>query len=459
MSLPQDLNFALRTFRKNPGFTGAAVLALGLGMGANSAMFSVIDGVLLRPLPFPRSERLVNVWENNLKRNLPRLVAAPANYYDWRQQNQAFQALGAYQPNTFNLASAEGEPERFLGAISDRGFFDALGVKPALGRVFTEAEDQPGRDGVVILGHGVWRQRFGGDPKIVGQALNINGRQRTVIGVMPEGFEYPPQSVMWSPLGFDNETRERRDFHRLRVIGRLKDGVTLEGARAEFETIGSRLAAEYPTFNRDASIVVNLLLDDMVGPIRPALLVLLGAVAFVLLIACANVANLLLAKAAGRQREMAIRASLGAGRSRIITQMLTESVLLSLAGGLVGLLLAYGAFHGLLALAPANLPRLGEASLNSAVAVSTLLLSAVTGIVFGLAPAWYASKTDVHSLLKEGARGTSGGGTGGRGLDPAGRRGTAHAKLLRDRACRRRVPAGTFDDGAACARSFQIRRA
>jgi predicted permease len=407
MSLLQDLKFTLRTFRKNPGFTFAAVFALGLGMGANSAMFSVIDGVLLRPLPFPRSEQLVNLWENNLKRNIPRFTVAPANYYDWRKQNQAFSVLGAYQQNTFNLASREGEPERFLGTICDRWFFDALGIQPALGRIFSEEEDQTGRDGVVILGYGVWHQRFGGDPKIVGQTLNMNGLPRTVIGVMPEGFEYPPQSVMWSPLGFDNETRERRDFHRLRVIGRLKEGVTLERARSEFETIGSRLARQYPAFDQDAGIIVNLLLDDLVGQIRPALLVLLGAVAFVLLIACANVANLLLAKAAGRQREIAIRASLGAGRSRIVTQMLTESILLSLAGAVIGLLLAYGTFRGLLALAPANLPRLNGAGLNSAVAWTSLALAVITGIVFGFAPAWYASKTDVHSLLKEGARGTS----------------------------------------------------
>jgi putative ABC transport system permease protein len=407
MNVFQDLKFALRTFRKNPGFTGAAVFALGLGMGANSAMFSVIDGVLLRPLPFPHSERLANVWETNLKRNLPRFTVAPANYYDWRKENQSFSALGAYQQNTFNLASTEGEPERFLGTNSDRGFFDALGVRLALGRIFSEEEDQPGRDGVVILGYGVWRQRFGGNPKIVGQTLIMNGKPRTVIGVMPEGFEYPAQSVMWSPLGFDNETRARRDFHRLRVIGRLKDGVTLEQARAEYQTIGSRLAAQYPAFDRDSGITVNLLLDDMVGQIRPALLVLLGAVAFVLLIACANVANLLLAKAAGRQREMAIRASLGAGRGRIVSQMLTESILLSLAGGVAGLLVAYGAFQGLLSLAPANLPRLSEAGLNSTVVGVSMLLSVITGIVFGLAPAWYASKTDVHTLMKEGARGSS----------------------------------------------------
>ena len=405
MNLLHDLRFAARTFRNNPGFTFTAIFALGLGIGANSAMFSVIDGVLLRPMPFPRPNQLVNVWENNLKRNIPRFAAAPANYYDWRKQNQVFSSLGAFQPNTFNLDSKEGEPERYLGAICDRGFFDVLGVQPLLGRVFTDEEDQPGHDGVVILGYGVWRQRFGGDARMIGQSLNMAGRARTVIGVMPPGFEFPAQAVMWSPLGFDNETRQRRDLHRLRVIARLKDGMTLGRARSEFQTIGGRLALEYPFFNRDAGIVVNLLLEDVIGPIRPALLVLLGAVAFVLLIACANVANLLLAKAAGRQREIAIRASLGAGRSRIWSQMLTESLLLSLAGGTAGLVFAYGAFRGLLALAPANLPRLNEVQLNSEVVWFTLLLSVLTGIVFGLAPAWYASRTDVNSLLKEGSRG------------------------------------------------------
>ncbi len=407
MSLLQDLNFAFRTFRKNPGFSFAAIFALALGIGANSAMFSVIDGVLLRPLPFPRSDRLVNVWETNLKRNFPRFPVAPANYYDWRKQNQVMSALGAYQLSTFNLASAEGEPERYIGVICDRGFFDALGVAPALGRVFTEEEDQPGRDDVVILGYGLWSQRFGADAKIVGQSLNMNGRFKTVIGVMPPGFEYPPQSVMWAPLGLDSAARARRDFHRYRVIARLKDGVTLERARSDFQTIGSRLALQYPVFNQDAGVVANPMLEDTVGQIRPALLVLLGAVVFVLLIACANVANLLLAKAAGRQREIAIRTSLGATSARILSQMLTESVLLAVAGGLVGLLLAYGAFRGLLTLAPTNLPRLTEVGLNSTVVWATLLLSAITGILFGFAPAWYASKTDVNSLMKEGSRATT----------------------------------------------------
>ena len=402
-----DLRFALRTLRNNPGFTGAAVLALGLGIGANSAMFSVVNGVLLRPLPFPGSDRLVNVWESEPKRNLPKMVAAPANYYDWRAQNQVFSTLGAFIQSTFNLASTEGEPERYLGSSTDRGFFDALQVSPILGRIFTDEEDQPGRDGVIILSYGIWRSRFGGDPKIIGQTLTFDNKPRTVIGIMPEGFEYPAQSTMWAPLALDNETKAQRDLHRYRVIARLRDGVTLERARSEFQTIGSRLAAQYPEFDNDDSVLVNPILEDTVGPMRSALLVLLGAVMFVLLIACANVANLLLAKAAGRQREIAIRNSLGAGRGRLVRQMLTESMLLSFAGALLGLLLAYGAFHGLLSLAPRNLPRLNQVGLDSTAVEFTLLISVLSGILFGLAPAWQASRADLNSLLKEGSRSVS----------------------------------------------------
>ncbi len=399
-----DFRLALRTLAKNPGFTGAALLALTLGIGANSAMFSVIDGVLLRPLPFPRSNRLVNVWETNFKRNLPKFVVAPANYYDWLAQNHAFSAIGAYVGNTFNLASKEGEPERYIGASSDRGFFDALQVSPILGRIFTEEEDQPGRDGVIILSYRLWRSRFGGDPKIIGQTLTFDNKPRTVIGIMPEGFEYPPQSTMWAPLGFDNETKARRDLHRYRVVARLRDGISLERARSDFDAIGLRLADQYPVFNKDAGVSVIPLLEDTVGQMRPALLVLLGAVAFVLLIACANVANLLLAKAAGRQREIAIRNSLGAGRVRLVRQMLAESLLLSITGASLGLLLAYAAFHGLLSLAPSNLPRLKEVGLDLRAVEFTLVISIFSGILFGLAPAWHASRTDLNSLLKEGSR-------------------------------------------------------
>ena len=383
----------------------SAILAAGLGIGATSAMFSIIDGVLLRPLPFPAPEQLVNVWESVPSRNLPRFIVAPGNYYDWRTQQHVLSKLGAYQQAAFNLASPGSEPERFIGATCDTGFFATLGVSPMMGRLFTDEEDQPGHDGVVVLSYGVWQQRFGGDDHILGRSLDINGRQRTVLGVMPRGFEYPAQSVMWSPAGLDGPARARRDLHRFRVIGRLAPGVSLEKARGEFRTIAARLAAAYPDFNKDEFSEVNFVLDDLVGAVRPALLVLLAAVAAVLLIACANVANLLLAKASGRQREISIRTSLGASRGSILGQMLTESMILALAGGAAGLLLANAGFHGLISLAPANVPRLDQVSPNARVIELSLALSVITGILFGLAPAWYASHVDVNSMLKEGMRG------------------------------------------------------
>jgi putative ABC transport system permease protein len=407
MNLFRNLQFALRMVRKNPAVAISAVLAIALGVGATSAMFSAVDGILLNPLPFPGSERLVNVWETAPSRDLQQLVVAPGNYYDWRTQNHVFSAIGAYQQAAFNLASREGEPERFLGAICDADFFTTLGVKPVLGRNFARDEDQPGHSDVVVLGYSVWQQRFGASREVLGQKLNINGRPRTVIGVMPAGFEYPQQAVMWSPLGFDAETRERRDFHRLRVIGRLKDGVTLEGARAEFRTIAARLAEQYPDLNRDESVLVNPVLADLVGPVRNPLLVLLGAVFAVLLIACANVANLLLAKASGRHREIAVRAAMGASRRTILGQMLTESLVLAILGGAAGIVIAQLALNGLVALAPPNTPRLDQVVLNWRVAGLGLALSMATGILFGLAPAWYASRVDVSSLLKEGGRGNT----------------------------------------------------
>lgn len=404
----QDIKFTFRMMRKSPVFALSAIVAGGLGIGATSAIFSIVDGVLLRPLPFPRSEQLVNVWENSQKRNIPRMVVAPGNYYDWRSQKQVLSAIGAYQQATFNLASRDSEPERFVGAICDPGFFAVLQVNPILGRPFTEDEDRPDHNNVVILSYNLWQQRFGGDPHIVGHNLDLDGRSQTVVGVMPKGFEYPALATMWAPFGLDRFTRERRDFHRFRVIGRLRDDVSLDRARGDFQTLGARLARDYPELNQDESIVVNRMLDDIVGDVRPALMVLLGAVAFVLLIACANVANLLLAKASGRQREIAIRTSLGAGRAAILRQMLTESMILAMMGGACGLLMANGAFQWLIATAPANVPRLNEVGLNWRVVGLTLLLSVVTGILFGLAPAWHAARIDVNSLLKEGMRGSSG---------------------------------------------------
>jgi putative ABC transport system permease protein len=401
-----NLRYALRTFRRKPVFAASAIIAIALGIGATTAMFSVIDGVLLRPLPLPHSERLVNVWESVPTRNLPKLVAAPGNYYDWRTQNKVFSAIGAYNLNFFNLDSDTGEPERFVGEICDAGFFEVLGTQPLMGRVIAQSDDQPGHEGVVVLGYGVWKQRFGGDPNIIGKPLSINARTRVVIGVMPQGFAYPADAVMWAPLAFDNEMRARRDLHRLRVIARLADGVTLDRARGDMQTIARRLEAAFPDLNKDETTAVNLVLDDLVGRLRMALIVLLAAVGAVLLIACANVANLLLAKASARQREMAIRTSMGAGRWNIAGQMLTESLVLAFAGGGLGLLLAAALFRGLLRLAPATIPRLDQVGLNWTVAGLAMGLALITGVLFGLAPAWYASRVDLQALLHEGGRST-----------------------------------------------------
>ena len=402
----QNLKFGLRMARRSPMVAAAAILAAALGIGASSAIFSIVDGVLLRPLPFAAPEQLVNVWESMPYRHLPTLIVAAANYYDWRNQNHVFSAMGAYQATAFGVSTGDAEPIRYPGAVCDPGFFATLRVTPMLGRLFTEEETQPGRDAVIVLSYHLWQERFGGDEHVLGRMLEINGRNRTVIGVMPRGFDYPAQSQMWGPVPLDPAARARRDYHTLRVIARLKNGVTLGQARAEMQTIAARLAAQYPDLDKDDSAVVNPIVDDLVGNIRPALLVLSAAVAFVLLIACANIANLLLAKASGRQREMAIRASLGAGRRAILAQMLTESAILAILGGAAGLAITAIGFHGLLRLAPANLPRVEDVALNWRVVELALALSLVTGILFGFAPAWYAARIDVNSMLKEGSRGS-----------------------------------------------------
>lgn len=405
--LLDNLRFALRMARRSPSVSISAILAAGLGIGASSAIFSILDGVLLRPLPFDQPAQLVNVWENFPNRHLTRLVVAPANYYDYRDQNHVFSSIGAYQTAAFGIATNGAEPVRYLGAVCDPGFFATLRAAPMLGRSFTAEETQPGHDGVILLGYSLWQERFGGDPNVLGRTLDINGRQRTVIGVMPRDFDYPSQSALWGPLPLDPQTTARRDLHSLRVIARLKDGLTLDQARAEFQTIAARLAAQYPDLDQNDLATVNPVIDDLIGEVRPALYVLAAAVGFVLLIACANIANLLLAKASARQREMAIRASLGAGRAAILAQMLTESVVLSILGGIAGLAITAVGFHSLLSLAPASVPRLDNVTLNWRVVEVSLALSVLTGILFGFAPAWYASKIDVNSMLKEGTRGTT----------------------------------------------------
>jgi putative ABC transport system permease protein len=408
----QDLRFGFRQLRRNLGFTIFAVLTLALGIGANSAIFSVVNGVLLRPLPFARPERLVDIWEAMPKRNISRLPVPPGNYLDWRARNHVLSNLGGFVQAGFS-ATSTGEPERYIGAYCDEGLFPTLGVTPILGHGFSANDNIPGHDAVIVLSYGLWKKRFGGDPNVLGRQMVLDGRPRTIIGIMPERFSFPAQSALeqsalWVPFAWSAELRTRRDSHFVHVIGRLQDGVSLAQARSGFSYIATNLAKDHPAFNQDELIEVRPVMDDLVGNLRPAFIALASAVGFLLLIACTNIANLLLAKAAQRARELAVRASLGAGPLRILRQLLVESLLLSLTGGMAGLILAGTALHAILLLAPASIPRLAEVHLDRNAILFTAALSILSGIFFGVVPAWSASRSDLHSVLKTGARGNTG---------------------------------------------------
>jgi len=400
----KDIRYGIRSLVRNPAFTLIAIITLSLGIGANTAIFSVVNAVLLRPLPFADAEHIMWLWDT-----LPQLPTAPTSlpeFLDWKEQNRSFEHLAAFQSGNMFVDAGDGTEDVPVGIVTPE-MFSLFRVNPIIGRTFTKEETVIGQHRVAVLSHSMWQNRFGSDPNISGRTIQLNGRTYTIIGVTPTGFSFPGRTVLWRPLPIDPADQDRGP-HYLNVVGRLKADVTRAQAQADMSTLAARLSQQHPEKTSGHGVKIVGLTDVVLGDIGPALFVLLGAVGFVLLIACANLANLMLARIGGREREIAVRTALGASRLRIVRQLLTESLLLAVAGGGVGLLLAIWAVRWLVSMSPDTIPRVNEISVDLRVAGFTLLASVATGVLFGVVPAWQASRTEFTDALKESGRTTAG---------------------------------------------------
>src|SRR5437870_950820 len=397
----RDLRAGVRTLAKKRGFTIVVVLMLAAGIATNTAIFSIVNGVLLRALPYQHDDRIVTVWQTAPQRGVEREETSPADFFDWQQQSQSFEEFGMAEP-WGHLLTGEAEPEANRSWVVSPGFFEALGARPIRGRTFLPEEYQAGGSNVVVIGYKWWQSHFGGDPNMVGRKLTFNNQATTVVGIMPPDFEYPPGRELWAPRPRRDNDMQNRGRTFIFVVGRLKPGRSTEQAQQEMNAIAARLAQEYPQTNAGIGITLLPLRQILFGDVRPALLVLSGAVGLVLLIACANVANLLLARAAEGQREFAIRSTLGASRSRLLRRLMIESLVLAGLGGIGGVLLSNWLIHVVVALSANRLPRLEQINLNSSVLVFALGISVLTALLFGLAPALQNTRLNLQDVLKEG---------------------------------------------------------
>jgi putative ABC transport system permease protein len=398
-----DMRYGMRQLWKTPAFSMVAVLTLAFGIGATTAIFSVVNGVMLKPLPYPEPERLVRVIE--ILPQYGRFAVAPANFLDWRDRNSVFAGMAAYAAGNSTYAAAGG-PERLVNANVSWNLFDVLGVRPVLGRGFRAEEDVPAKNDVIIISHGMWQRHFGGDPNVVGRSITLSGRPVEVVGVMPPNFFFPNRTIeFWRPIAFP--ANPTRGGHFISVVARLKTGVSIDQAAGEMKGIAAQLAKQYPDTNRDESAETVQMHDLIVGPVKPMLLTLLAAVGVVVLIACANVANLLLVRASVREKELAIRAAMGAGRGRLVTQMVTESLVLAVIGGAAGVLLAYLAIAPIQTLSAGSIPRVLDVAVDRVVLGFAFLVTVATGLLFAIAPAWQASRSGVGTALKDSGRSTS----------------------------------------------------